>query len=122
MDELLAFAHARLDEEVQAARACVEEVGGTRAGDPNPDGSGVAERDDYPSYPWGAGEAELAYAARMQPARTLRDVQARRKTLVRCQEEMLSGIPRVVWFARMTAWEMAQRWSDHDDFKESWKP
>lgn len=66
--------------------------------------------------------AVAGHILRHDPARTLRDVQARRTTLLRCQEEMLSGMPRLVRFAQMTVWEMAQRWNDHDDFKESWKP
>lgn len=56
------------------------------------------------------------------PAHMLRDVQARRATLARCQEEMLSGIPRLVHFAKQTLWEMAQRDADHKDFREAWRP
>lgn len=68
------------------------------------------------------GVERADYIAHYDPARMLRDVQARRHTLVRCQEEMLSGIPRLVHFAKQTLWEMAQRDADHEDFREEWRP
>jgi hypothetical protein len=47
------------------------------------------------------------HLTRHDPARVLREVEAKTKTLVRCQEEMLSGIPRLVHFAEQTLREMA---------------
>ena len=125
MDELLAFVHARLDELEDAARCA-----------PGPEWW-----EDEKVYKWGddaepevwcrkgliakiSREAPTApeHILLNDPARILRDVEARRTTLIRCQEEMLSGIPRLVWFAKMTVWEMAKRWADHEAFKEGWKP
>lgn len=42
------------------------------------------------------------------PARVLVDVDSRRRTLVRCEEELLSGIPRLVHFAQETLRDMAR--------------
>lgn len=116
MDDLMAFVYARLDKEEASAL--------TASGDPDcgvwaATGDGV----DFDQYEVGGiHPATAAHIVRHDPAKVLRDVQARRTTLVRCQEEMLSGIPRLVWFAKMTVWEMAQRWADHDDFNEDWRP
>lgn len=131
MDELMAFAHARVDDEERLASAAIQ--GPWRTGE-------IADHlvDDviYGTSPivstkivqvanlemaW-QKEENAAHITHHDPARVLRDVQARRTTLVRCQEEMLSGIPRLVWFAKMTVWEMAQRWADHEAFKEGWRP
>jgi hypothetical protein len=125
MDELLAFVHARLDDEEEVARYSGDgrwAVGECVAADD----SGLTEW-QITNEPGGIhtrtiGNMRANHIARHDPARTLRDVHSRRATLIRCQEEMLSGIPRLVHFARMTVWEMAQRWNDHDDYKESWKP
>jgi hypothetical protein len=140
MDELMAFVHARLDEEEAIAQAATP---GPWAYDPSKE---WYDGDDFitmtngqefvgygdPSPFRGAicitGEAghvqsmkDAEHIARHDPARVLRDIQARRRTLVRCQEELLSGNPRLLHFAEQTVWDMAQRWADHDDFKEGWR-
>ncbi len=51
--------------------------------------------------------SEYADDDRFGPDRQLAEVQAKQKTLARCQEEMLSGIPRLVHFAEQTLREMA---------------
>ncbi|MET7331050.1 DUF6221 family protein [Nonomuraea sp. NPDC005650] len=116
MDELFAFVHARLDEdEAVALTSCSDPACGVWA---------ITEDGvDFDQYEVGGFHpATAAHIARHDPARTLRDVQARRATLVRCQREMLAGIPRLAHFAKMTVWEMAQRWKDRETFKEGWKP
>ncbi|MGR6922587.1 DUF6221 family protein [[Actinomadura] parvosata] len=127
MDELLGFAHARLDEDEQTAQAC---AGAPWAIEVPPMLHVSVKARQESKWKWGKlgyvatveRDEDRAHIARHDPARTLRDVQARRKTLLRCQEEMLSGIPRLVHFARMTVWEMSQRWNDHELFNEGWKP
>ena len=141
MDELLAFVRARLDEDEQAAR---DATPGPWSYDP---GKEWYDGDDFvtmsngqefvgyggPSPFRGAicitGEAghtqsarDAEHIARHDPSRTLRDVRARRSTLERCQEELLSGLPSLAGFARLTIWELAQRWADHEDFDERWRP
>lgn len=160
MDELIAFVHARLDDDEWWAREASRRLpdGFTPTGehwrwecettdqpikvDPvldvylegeNHSSVGLRSVEEYPSTVGAIPhlvignqdeiEAVVAgHVARHDPAHVLLDVQARRKTLVRCQEEMLSGIPRLVHFAKMTVWEMAQRWEDHDDFDGGWRP
>jgi hypothetical protein len=139
VDELLVFAHARLVEEEQAAlwavrNSSIRERGLGEIWEVVRTGPELRElviqtrpKAFRPHRVVGGLDPLLdktvaAHIANHDTARTLRDVQARRKTLVRCQEEMLSGIPRLVHFAKMTAWEMAQRWSDHKAFNEGWKP
>lgn len=79
---LLAFLRARYDDDEQRALDCIAEVGSDRVGDLFADGSGVADRDDYPSYPWGSLAAELAFAAGPgHPARVLVKVAADRRIL-----------------------------------------
>ncbi|MFE3452400.1 DUF6221 family protein [Nonomuraea sp. NPDC059194] len=68
------------------------------------------------------GAAVSLGAGPADPRRVQRDIEAKRRILVRCQEEMLSGIPRLVHFAKQTLWEMAQPDADHPDFREEWKP
>lgn len=54
--------------------------------------------------------------------RIARDVEAKSRTVPRCHEEMLSGIPRLVHFAKQTLWEMVQPYTDHEDFRKDWRP
>lgn len=51
-----------------------------------------------------------------------REVQAKTKTLARCQEEMLSGHPRLTHFAEQTLWELTEPYADHPDFDKEWRP
>lgn len=81
MDELIAFLRAQLDGLEAKVEACEENIGRERAGEPYADGSGIAERDDFPSYPWGVGDAELAYMAAVHPRVTRADVEAKRRIL-----------------------------------------
>lgn len=72
------FLLARIAEDEAVAKACLEAVGTWRAGDAYDDGSGLAERDAFPSYPWGSNEAELAYMKAYHPARVLAECAAKR--------------------------------------------
>lgn len=83
-DELVEFVRARLDEDEQLARECEAEVGPERAGERFTDDSGDADRDSFPSYPWGSQEAELAYMAGPgHPSRVLAEVEAKRRLVER---------------------------------------
>lgn len=81
-DALVASLRAQLDEDERITRACQDEVGQLRIGQPYEDGSGIAEIDDYPSYPWGSLEAELAFAAGPgHPDRVLAEIARKRRIL-----------------------------------------
>ncbi|MCW2768178.1 MAG: hypothetical protein JWO11_4137 [Nocardioides sp.] len=131
MDELIAFLRDRLNEDEQAARACIQEVGAGHTGDPYADGSGVADRDDYPSYPWGAGEAESAYMARTQPDRVLREIDAKRRIIEhnRRIHQRADPVdhPEQAYVLAAGASDyvlkiLALLHSDHEDYQESWRP
>lgn len=138
-DDLIAFLRRMLDEDQRIAQACLDSVGSLRAGDAYPDGSGTADRDDYPSYPWGVQEADLAHIARHDPARVLREVAAKR-TMLRihapqsstfsvpvartpfcliCQE--FDGTP-LAPYPCDTIRAIAAVYAEHPDYREEWKP
>lgn len=97
MDELIAFLRACLAEEEALARR-----GDLRSPD-------LALRLDDDLY-WISAT----------PVRVLAEIAAKRHTLVRCQEEMLSGGPRLVHFAKQTVWEMSAPYAGHPGYKLSW--
>lgn len=123
MSDLVEFLRARLDEDERVAREATDGpwsldnelhveaiyapdrstvvVGGGRWGDEAP----VFETDE-----------DAVHIVRHDPARVLREVEAKRRTLVRCEEEMLSGIDRLVHFAQQTMREMALPYADHPDY------
>lgn len=64
-------------------------------------------------------EGVARHIAEHDPARVLREIEAKWRTLIRCQEEMLSGIPRLVHFARQTLREMALGYSHRAGYVEA---
>jgi hypothetical protein len=78
-DPLVAWLRACFDEDERIALACIDEVGSHRRDDEFDDGSGTADYDAFPSYPWGSSGRELAFMAGPgQPASVLADVAAKR--------------------------------------------
>ncbi|MER7280539.1 DUF6221 family protein [Dactylosporangium sp. NPDC000244] len=140
MSDLVAFIEARLADDEQLALACQAEVGATRAGEMYPDGSGFADRDDFPSYPWGSRPAELAYIAAYGPDRALRGVESKRRILagVRRWLDPHPGRPctnednpwvecelHVAATGRIHADVLpllALEWDTHPDYDERWRP
>ena len=129
--DLVAFLRARLDEDEQTARAATpgpwrhspdkhwrkpgtswfeEAVFAGPAGSGATCIAGTGETDDQQSM------ADAAHIARHDPARVLAEVDAMRRTLVRCEEAMLSGVPVLVHFAEETVRELALPWAGHPDF------
>lgn len=120
-DPWVTFVRARLDKDAEVAR----EAGRMRGGDVWE----AHDNDDWPmtvtgrSYPDGGivdvvdpdDNETCHHIARHDPARVLAEVDAKRRTLIRCEEEMLSGIPRLVHFAQQTVREMALPYADHPD-------
>jgi hypothetical protein len=124
-DDLATFLRARLDEDEQMARAATEGAEGRWTQDDPKRMPGEIWDDHAERVSYDEGrptEDQAAHIARHDPARVLREVEAKRMTFVRCQEEMLSGIPRLVHFAKQTLWEMSQSYADHEDFSEGWRP
>jgi hypothetical protein len=139
MVDLLAFLKARLDEDEQAARAAAEETG-------NPvweySGSDViAEQTGYPGgityvavAPWdGDVPAPVGnHIARHDPARVLREVEAKRRILTR-YEFVSSHGPAVDHTRAMDMTTGAQSalrdalrmlalpYTGHEDYREAWR-
>lgn len=66
-----------------------------------------------------AARENAEHVAAHDPARVLRDIDRDRRILIRCQEEMLSGIPRLVHFAKQTLREMALSFEDRPGYAEA---
>jgi hypothetical protein len=62
---------------------------------------------------------DAGHIAAHDPARVLRDIDRDRRILIRCQEEMLSGIPRLVHFAKQTVREMALSYEGRPGYAEA---
>lgn len=78
MSDLVEFLLARLAEDERLAA----EQDLDRAGDPYSDGSGIADRDGFPSYRWGSEGTELQFMAGPgHPARVLAEVRAKRRII-----------------------------------------
>lgn len=65
---------------------------------------------------YGNGAALSAHIARHDPARVLAEIEAKRRTLVRCEEALLSASPMLVHFAKQTLREMALPYPDRPEW------
>jgi len=124
MDELVRWLGAQLDEDEYLAKDAIDLPGGdgrwqyveTRGGDHkviDSLGYTVTGHYDDDAHPW----ACEPHIARHDPARVLRETDAKRRTLLRCGEEMFSGIPRLVHFAKQTVREMAAVYEDRPGYE-----
>jgi hypothetical protein len=120
VDDLITFLRAQLDEDERIARAAtlgpwvqsgIGDYGWTV--DFGCPGAGVETADTE------QGLADASFIAAHNPARVLRDIDAKRRTLVRCEEEMFSGIPRLVHFAKQTVREMALPFADRPGYERA---
>jgi len=123
--DLVTWLRACLDKDERLARACIAEVGQTRAGEMYPDGSGPAEVDDFPSYPYGSREHESIYIARHHPDRALADIAAKRAVIDRYEElarydssESLEVTAELGWVVR----HLASAYADRPGYRMEWKP
>jgi hypothetical protein len=139
MDELLAFLRARLDEDEQAARDAMWcEDAGTWRTEPTPYGTrGAAQRwyiedsleDGVVSHvdPQASDDEGVArHIVRHDPARVLREVEAKRRLL---EQFRLRGdsVRRTVQPATGGVWDdllrmFALPYADHNDYREKWRP
>ncbi|MFI5985025.1 DUF6221 family protein [Streptomyces sp. NPDC051555] len=56
------------------------------------------------------------HIARHDPTRVLAEIEAKRRTLIRCQEELMAGMPRLTHFIQQTLREMALPYATHPKF------
>jgi hypothetical protein len=115
IDDLIAFARARLDEDEAVAKAAH-----LRAGDHWNDGEDIL----FPEV--------LAVIARHDPARTLREVEAGRRILARYEDCLVRmedpGYPHAVARDQAREYEdfvlpnLIASWSDHPGYRQEWAP
>ncbi|MET8334385.1 DUF6221 family protein [Streptosporangium canum] len=143
MSDLVAFLRARLDEDEQAAQAGAQ-LHEDEPADPSYAG-GVA---DLEAAGWEPGAARRFndYVARFDPARTLREVEAKRRILAMHGDDAgecstcgrnsyeenpgahLRDEPEMIDVWRPAAWPcatlrlLALPYADHDDYEEDWRP
>lgn len=133
-DDLVSFLRARLDEDEAAAKACY--YADWEAGS---EGDVVPVRPEGNSYvavgPWGGGmdDADVRHIARHDPARVLRDVEARRAVLAEhkpdtdghcwvcltTRDRWKEDWPLDKWPCR-TIRTVAAVYSDHADYRQEW--
>lgn len=106
MDNLTAFLSMMLDEEEEAARDALQRTTTSRR---MIQGQMVTVTNRPPAW----------RTSLWTPERVLAEIDAKRRTLVRCREEMPSGIPRLAHFAQQTLREMALPYVDHPAFPEA---
>jgi hypothetical protein len=127
-----AFLLARIAEDAKAARAVEESDGTLRAGDPYPDGSGVADRDDFPQYPWGQSAADSAFLAGVgHPSRVLADCAAKRAIVERYLAQLgrqgdpdESQVAAAVCVAEYEGWvipALLDAYAAYPEFREEWR-
>lgn len=133
MDDLVQFLRARLNEDEEAARRAAALCGchpaapswEFRDGDDEEDGRIHVVGDPHPvllgkrrrlARRWNRsydGLFAAQHIVRHDPARVLAEVDAKRRTLVRCEEALTSGSPMLVHFAQETLREMALPYAAH---------
>lgn len=115
MDDLIAFLHARLDEDTEAAR---------RAGDSSRQigetGVIVATEGDRAEECASANWAGIAeHIVRHDPARVLAEIDAKRRTLIRCEEALLAANPMLIHFAKQSLLDLARPYAGHPDYQDA---
>lgn len=128
MADLVAFITARLDEDQQSAQRAITASGGQnwRASD-----SGIYPEDDPSHHPgpfiadaYGYTDPEYGgHIARHDPARSLREIAAKRKLLwlhSSDHNDDTCDTCRVPRASCRTLLAMAAIWSDHPDYQTAW--
>jgi hypothetical protein len=140
MVDLVGFLRARLDEEERIARAAEQQIGGGQW-KAEPDAAGNLEVVGEP-YEGSGGirvvpviltlddDETMVFIAEHDPARVLREVEAKRELLDRYEELVASGkeqghvlggdVGEEYLYCVLPA--LALSYSGHPDFDESWRP
>lgn len=64
-------------------------------------------------------DRDAPHIAAWSPSRVLREIDGKRRTLVRCEEAMASGMPVLTHFAKQTLREMALGYSHRPGYAEA---
>ena len=141
---LTEFLAARLDEDEAAAKACAQDAAGLKwSGKYHPSSHRAVEDEDGRVVVWDEGEPDEAQAAhiiRHDPARVLREVEAKRKILAdlpaysKQRRELRDHmyLPKNAGYhsghadgtddaSRYVLRQLATVYSDHPDYDEAWR-
>ena len=125
MDELVAFVTARLDEVETAARRATP---GPWRQEPQehqrivgPTGvvvcvAGAGEMSDR------QGQRDAGHIARNDPARVLREIEAKREVVRQCADLHAGDSPLVAYSAGVMLRALAAVYVGHPDYPEAWRP
>jgi hypothetical protein len=124
VEDLARWLGVQLDEDAAQALAALSGLGGPELGaDWEYDGRYVSTVREWTMVAVGSQdfmEPTIGkHVAEWDPARVLREIDAKRRTLVRCQEELWSGTPRLVHFAKQTVREMAAVYADRPGYEDA---
>ncbi|PTR30604.1 hypothetical protein C8K36_102456 [Rhodococcus sp. OK519] len=133
MVELIDFLHARINEDEQTAKEAIEsERSGNGTWRAKDDGTGTGlwgyvMSGHYPICGHDIGDVRMAHAdhiARHDPARALREVEAKRRVLTRAQELHDDPFDNDLWTEYLTGVlpAMAAAYSNHQDYNPEWTP
>ena len=124
MDDIARWLGQQLDEDERIAQAAprgpwsAEVSGSIVAGDGGRMVPSVGGAQDGQPIRWREVPA-VEHILAHDPARVLREIDAKRRTLIRCQEALLSPSPMLVHFAKQTVREMAIGYSYRPGYAEA---
>ncbi|MDX3714401.1 DUF6221 family protein [Streptomyces europaeiscabiei] len=120
MVDLVQWLRAQLDEDERIARAAgglawsrSEHPWDTAVAIRDSEGERVVCDEGWPS------EGQEVHIAAWDPARVLREIDAKRRTLIRCEEAMGAASSMLVHFAKQTLREMALPFLDRPGHEEA---
>ena len=118
--DLIAFLNARLDEDEAAALANIGAGPGWQRGLGDDERGTGPKWPDYQTYDSDDLTAATEYIERFRPLRMLREVEADRKLLAAYADAPEFSDP---WIGLDFAVRIrAERFSDHPDYRQEWKP
>lgn len=128
MDDLIAFLAARLDEDEQWAREAtdgpwVDEFSGETGHCVIPSDA-MSTREYVARTQLLAALPDARHIARHDPARVLREVEAKRRILAECRPGHLGGpaLELAGALGGLVLCFLALPYADHEDYREEWKP
>ncbi|GHC36908.1 MULTISPECIES: DUF6221 family protein [Streptomyces rochei group] len=123
MDDLVQWLRAQLDEDERTARAADEGPWqGKHLGRHDQAAVDTGARGGLIQLDGPRAAANGTYIVVHDPSRVLREIDAKRRTLIRCEEAMLSANPMLVHFAKQTAWEMTLPYADRPGYRDEGRP
>lgn len=106
MEDLVLWLGQQLDEEQRAAEEALKKTTTTRR---RIGGQWVEDTVQPPEW----------WRSAWSPARVLREIDSKRRTIIRCEEAMASGNPMLTHFAKQTVREMALPYRDRAGYAEA---